>query len=226
MGVVKKSQIDYTFAVDARNAYSYIDHAFISKSMAKDVHSWDTIQSPYNLSDHLPVKLELNLNLDSVLHVKETCSNVVKQDIDGAKGQIIRFNWNKANLADFYELTRIKLADLCVFLTKNNMDELKADYPDIFLKEGFNTMYSNFVVCLKSCCLNCVETLRSDVSKDHQKFWWDAILNDLKKESIYHFNDWINAGKPKSGILFSQMQNARMAYKKEIIRKKNQRVKE
>ena len=51
--------IKYTFFNEKRNAYSYIDHFYISSSNTKSLCSLKTNHDFENLSDHLPVVLNL-----------------------------------------------------------------------------------------------------------------------------------------------------------------------
>jgi hypothetical protein len=56
------------------------------------------------------------------------------------------------------------------------------------------------------------------VRKHALKFWWDQELSDLKSASLNSDRLWKAAGKPKSGALFQQRQQARGAYRLRLRR--------
>ena len=55
--------IRYTFAAKSRNAYSYIDHFYVSSNPANLAHSIKDIDSCENFSDHDPIVLTLDKDI-------------------------------------------------------------------------------------------------------------------------------------------------------------------
>ena len=54
------------------------------------------------------------------------------------------------------------------------------------------------------------------VNKNSLKFWWSCQLSQLKSDSVESNKLWINAGRPRSGPVFSQRQSSRAAYRREL----------
>jgi hypothetical protein len=48
------------------------------------------------------------------------------------------------------------------------------------------------------------------------KFWWSCQLSQLKDESVEANRLWVDAGRPRSGPIFSRRQTTRRAYRREI----------
>ena len=54
-----------------------------------------------------------------------------------------------------------------------------------------------------------------------RKYWWNSTLNDAKRESLTHYNNWIAAGKPKDGPLVTAKTLAHKKYKNAVYAAKN-----
>ena len=66
---------------------------------------------------------------------------------------------------------------------------------------------------LKNCSL---KTIKKRGKRGTRKFWWDECLDDVKQESLRHFNNWKNAGRPAQGILHESKINAHKNYKNAV----------
>ena len=84
--------IDHTFRVESRNAYSVIDHFFVSSTQPNYVNSLVTLDTAFNFSDHLPLVLNLDPNLIAVCKTKTLLQNMTNCLPDKPK---LTFNWKK-----------------------------------------------------------------------------------------------------------------------------------
>jgi len=59
-------------------------------------------------------------------------------------------------------------------------------------------------------------------AKNFCKFWWNNELTELKRLAIVSANIWKEAGKPKSGPIFSNYNKDKLRFK-QAIRKERER---
>ena len=95
--------ITYTYYCETRKARSYIDHFFVSKSMADKVVGCQVIDSSINFSDHLPLTLQCSS--------LPTCSlQARKLRTPAANHKSKRYRWDKADLISYYYATLFHLS--------------------------------------------------------------------------------------------------------------------
>ena len=90
--IIPRPVIDYTFAVESRNAYSSIDNFYISQSLANYSLDLKVLHDSVNFSDHLPLHLVLNSNIIG------TCKNVSSLNpVVTVKNKLVnaRLDWKK-----------------------------------------------------------------------------------------------------------------------------------
>ena len=204
---------DYTFAAESRGAYSIIDHFFVTDTATNFVQSLDVIHDADNLSDHLPLKLELNMN------ILDFCHSISKPSNKNSPAAINKaLNWLEANKAYYYELTRIELVTLHSLVTSETLSELQVSRPDLFTQAGINDIYRNVVHVLLNSALKAVPLKSKPAVRKH---WWDKSLSNERNNSVVHHANWVAAGRPKHGGLFVAKNLARAKYKKHIAKKKS-----
>ena len=71
--------VDYTCAAETSEAYSVIDHFYVSDVNSKYICSLDTIHVSGNLSDHMPLALTLDEGIIELCRVKKlnSCNDTV-----------------------------------------------------------------------------------------------------------------------------------------------------
>ena len=210
------NDIEYTFSVPARNAFSVIDHFFISSNFkACDLLSLETIDHVDNFSDHLPLKLKLQFDskqLYSNLTMPSTGKNV--EDVINN----LCFDWQNSTKDKYYEFTRLELFNLNKTFCGVNVLDLQVTRPDFFTQSGINDLYRNVVHVLINSSLKSIATKNT---KEFKKHWWDAPLKQEKLDSLFHFNNWKDAGKPKEGFLFEAKQASHSKYNTAIYNNKS-----
>ena len=107
----KPCSFDYTFAVESRNAYSIIDYFYVTNVSSNFVISLDVIHDVNNLSDHLPLKLEIS---NKIIQLCSSRTNSAKKSSDFSNYNkcSTALDWLNARKQDYYELTRVELASL------------------------------------------------------------------------------------------------------------------
>ena len=193
--------IDYTFAVEARAAYSLIDHFYVSDMLPSPVLSLNVIHDVVNLSDHLPIKLSMHYKyfnkciefqdkpVAEPLNVNKECPPVHR----------LKFDWRKADTGAYQESVRIGLFQLHKLLSSHDMIELQLLRPDLFTQRGLNNLYRNLVHILTNSAINSVPLREEPKGK---KYWWDNSLCESKNESIKAFQAWKDKGRPLFGESF------------------------
>jgi len=55
-----------------------------------------------------------------------------------------------------------------------------------------------------------------------RKYWWNSDVNDAKSAAISTHNDWVTAGEPRQGDIFSERNDARRQYRAQVTRLKQE----
>jgi len=74
---------------------------------------------------------------------------------------------------------------------------------------SINAYHSQAVDLLINSFLKSVPTFKI---KKVTKFWWDAEFDALKQDSITVHTGWVDAGKPRSGLIFEERNRTRYKY--------------
>lgn len=213
------SHIDFTFSVEGRNAYSYIDHIYITDSLAKSVISLEGIHDIDNFSDHLPIRLKFKN--DSMI---SSCPSINKE-IDASiysNNLNYRLDWVKSEKRSYYELTKMRLFPIWNSLNEKYVSNLIKDNPDLS-QSIINNIYDDIAKILLESSLN---TILKRGNKKSEKFWWNAKLRDEKQNSIACYQQWNEAGRPSHGPEAEAKIEAHKSYKKSIfnVRKTSEKV--
>jgi len=217
----KPSTIQYTFSGKSRDAYSYIDHFYVSSNPANLVHSIKDIDSHENFSDHIPIILTLDKCIFDLCKqdISAQYSHRVNVTVNSDRYENVLLDWENSSKRDYYELTRNEMSTLCDLFLNSDLLALKSLRPDIFSQNGLNDIYRNVVHVLYNSSL---KTIRNKCKKSYNKHWWDISLTEEKKESKKQFELWCSSGKPKSGSVYNDKCEARKKYRKAIFNKKSE----
>ena len=178
-----------------------IDGFVFSSSLKDNVKSVDILQCGNNISDHLPVIMEMSLKTDTM----NRC-NVDKPTVNST------ISWSKMREDEILKY-------------KNVMDSMLDD-----VSVPFSTMEHDYNICTSidhialieeyySKIVDCITVSESYLPKtrpSHQKSYWNNYLTQLKTDSIDAHKAWNDAGSPRHGILFDNKKATNNKYKKEI----------
>jgi exonuclease III len=187
----------YTYCNETSEIYSMIDHCLVSRNLHDKCASVCIIDSVDNFSDHLPVCVKFNVNLYQ--HVLD---------------EIVRFRakWDSESVNEYYNRTRdafYALGDVYVCDTVVCGDSAHNKCIDEYCNE--------IVRVLHDCTVwSCIQNNNSG----GEKMVWSRVLNDAKMTARTMRRIWLQAGKPKSGVVFDNMVRARRAYKIEVKKAK------
>ena len=126
------STITYTFSGKSREAYSHIDHFYVSNKPANLVHSIKDIDANGNFSDHIPIALELDIDLYDPC--KQTTNVDIRHSMVKSDNNYVNvlFDWENSSKVVYYNLTRIELNGLCNLFLNSDLKALTTVRPDIF----------------------------------------------------------------------------------------------
>ena len=228
----------YTFRKDTQNVSSFIDYFMISDEMAYNLSEFKVLENVVNLSDHSPIHIIIDLFSAMI----PTCTEPLlagynsgtkgKGGIERMPSQTRRLRWDHANLEHYYAaslaLTKPLMLDVEAFYSVN------VELNNVYLPSHINTYCgcinyegNNICSCRQSAialielsCSRLVSGLTEianrtipQLNNSTLKFWWNDELSELKKNAFHSNIKWLEAGKPKSGVLADCMKSDKYAYK-------------
>ena len=175
------------------NSYSLLDYVFVSESLVPYVTSVNILDSVSNLSDHLPVAVDLSLDIVTFKPENVTLPMLI--------------DWK--SIDDETRSRYESVMDECL----NNLNipnflhgpQSCNDSSHIIAIERY---YSDLIECIKTADLQlprCKPTMR--------KCYWNEQLSSLKNDSIVAYDYWKINNCPKSGPIFEMKKNAHYRYK-------------
>ena len=94
----------YSYLQESTGKSSLIDNFIVSETLVADIKKLDITESGINLSDHLPVIMELNLPIDD-----RECSHG-----ESVNKQTNSLRWDRADLFQYYRNTYNNLSNIKV----------------------------------------------------------------------------------------------------------------
>jgi len=217
----------YTYQHASLDNRSYVDFIFVQSTSKSVVLDYKIVEFPLNISDHLPVMI--NMNLDNKLLI---ISESLNSDNNGALDSINnRLRWDHADLQNYYfqcflDFENLML-ELDVWLKSFNSESFfclfcashSAHICSRHLgrkeksRQMINQLYERSVACLQNAAVKYVNATPPNV----YKHWWDKVASDYKLVALSDFKKWVSEGKPISGIFFNQMKTSKKAYKLHLL---------
>ena len=186
---------------------SLIDHFCVSSTLVEVISDFNIISDGDNLSDHLPVIMEIDfpyfLNVDGGIQLHKNVNDLNS-----------RFNWNNAskdNIQAFRFNLDKHLSDIDVPL-------------DAVLCSNFNcvTHYDDFLKfhynIVDACVKSTIESIEKSVHKKpkNKLIGWNKLVRPYKDSAIFWHKIWKDSDSPSSGIIFDIRKNTRARYHCEI----------
>jgi hypothetical protein len=230
---------DYTYHHDSLNNKSYVDYFIVSSSLCSHIVNHSVLDEELNFSDHLPISLNVCLNLVANASSGLCYTKGVSNDSKPASSK--SFRWDHCNLALYYDATYTLLLPV--------LNELNGIYYETLSNSWYHNAgveyseYSHFdpkLPLAKSSAIQLIENLYSNITSGlyHAalqtiprvksgclRFWWDQELNCFKDKAMLSNTRWIAAGKPCSGPLFDEKKKDKYAYRNCIRSKKKYETK-
>ena len=187
------------------NSYTLLDYVIVSESLRNSVSNVAICHYPDNLSDHLPVTIDLELCV-------QICGRI------NSAYRAPSINWSKIDNNTKQQYANIMeecLDSISVpFHTILHGSCACDDSDHIFQIEK----YFNDIVNAVKTAENYLPKSRPGVSKHY----WSDELSDLKSASCDAFSLWNDAGKPSSGPIFDLKKRSHYHYKLAINRAKKE----
>lgn len=189
----------FTYVSDAHGTVSWIDHIVTTLSAHKIINDIYVLND-YVTSDHLPLVMEVSLNL-----IKLTSSG------EGRTGIPSGIKWDsltKEDVADYKHTTSELLSDVYIdhslFLCNNSKC---CDHLHI---EAIDRLYSEITGAL----LGASETLcRKNNGNYKQVLGWNDICKEGHSQARSAFLVWVQASKPRCGVVYDSMRKSRAHFK-------------
>ena len=189
------STIDYTYSALDGEVASIIDHVFTNNV---NVSSYVTIDSIDNLSDHLAVSCELNVDVNY--------SNVP------VKNNVKQVSWKKATVLhiDRYRSELCRHLEQCNVLNDLNVcDGISCKSPGK-CEDTNNKLYD---VIVNTCSVVANECIPMSGPRGKSKIpGWKENIEPVRQRSIFWHALWKDNGRPQTGIVASIMRKTRKEY--------------
>ena len=176
-------------------SYTLLDYIFISAELVPFVDSIEILNDALNTSDHLPVKL--SLNIDIVSNIPKVTTSSLPSIVD----------WKRVNgdiKMNYENVMRECLDAISVPCTLHD-DHICNDTNHIASIEKY---YLDIVRCIYTADLQlpkCTPSL--------QKTYWNEQLTLLKNDSITAHEYWKISGFPRTGPIFEAKKQSHYKYK-------------
>jgi len=180
---------------------SFIDHCFVSGSFWQRVLNVQICESGANLSDHMPLIINLH------------CPHLTLSDSQVDNARVIRrysWRWDKTDKSAYYDcsskLFRCWLQNL----------GLSGDFSPVVIEAMYSfsldDLYNAIVSSLHDVSVQTV--LR--VPQNSLKPLCNDELDSLKLSAIFWHNIWVSAGSPGSGYVHQLKCSSKLLYKKKL----------
>ena len=189
----------FTYHHKGLNQKKWIDHFLVSEALLPDkIHGCSILDEGDNLSDHLPITLNLAINASghsSVPPTVQPCRKLLWEKI--TPWQINDYTQRLSALVDVLPPPEVELrcGTTCICSSSS-------------CKQSIQEEYDGLLQCLKSAD-SFLPRFKGGIAKG----WWTDDLSKLKNKSIEVHNAWKNAGKPQSGPINEERLRVRAAYK-------------
>ena len=187
------TDVSYTRCNVKQNSFSLLDYFFVSRGLIPYINNIEIVDSVLNLSDHLPVKLSIDIDIVTVPVINTIMPTVVDwKNVNG-------------NVRTNYE---------------NVMDDCLNGLiiPDIVHGDHVCNNPSHLIAIEQYYCdiLNCVKTADLQLPRctpTTRKGYWNNELSMLKNDSIVAYDFWKLSNCPKNGPIFEAKKRAHYRYK-------------
>ena len=166
--------------------------------------------------------LDLNINLSDHRPICVICSFVFDDEADNDDDDVLQsssavyvsqLRWDKADLKLYRDITEYYLQPIySELLELERSCSISIDTIDSVYKRIVDILTYSADVTVPKC------------KKNFFKFWWDSDMDELKGKSIASCKLWKEAGKPRSGPIFTIYRRDKALYKNTIrMRQKKER---
>ena len=185
------------------NSHTLIDGIIVSKALVPYIDNVRISNYGGNVSDHLPVELDLNVVVTKAEAVKKTIEPYI--------------NWSKlsAETISLFQQRMTENLDRIVFSHDNVLHGSQL-YQNDCHKLDLENYYNDIIAAVVDA-----ESCLPQSKPVFQRSYWSTDLDRLKKQSIDCTEHWKRMGCPSSGPIFNCKRVCSLKYKSEIRRQKS-----
>ena len=188
----------YTRCDVKRNSYTLIDCILVSHTLQPFIENIEIYHHHMNVSDHVPIRLTLNVDFDSFKPSGNTFTNYIpwnslkEEELDSFRSSMT------------YHLDQIEIPISAI----NHYDVLCDNTQHLISLEKY---YCDIVKAIVKADL-VLPRLKHGLSKP----FWSPELSELKRKSLDAFTLWKSVGCPRSGVIYSEKNSAHAQYKRQL----------
>ena len=191
------ANVPYTFVCTKNGTTSTLDHFLISPNLVNSVISYETLDSHNNFSDHLPLKLTLSIDVESLTTVERNFRPCVA--------------WHKCNDTHLSNY-RDKIDKILLKLINPNHEALRCTNKNCV---EHNTYISNLYNAIIKACAEASEACLPHNSHAGGKRiipgWKEHVQEHADRAKLWH-EVWVQKNKPRDGIYANLKRKSRMQY--------------
>jgi hypothetical protein len=190
-----------TFRRNSEHDGSFIDNFRVTSDLQSLVSKSYIIDSGDNLSDHLPICIELTLTVNKPIFNSSVMN-----------GQP-HLRWDKGDIISYYNYTYNLLS--CIPVSGELWNCLKYEGKGGCMNVAqwcVNNVYNSIVNGLSLSA----EAYVPCTKPGFYKLWWNEALSEMKEASIAAYKMWIACNRPRQLGIFLKMKSAKIAVKRAI----------
>ena len=198
------SHVDYSYESKSNHSRSLVDHFVITENLFCNIVDYSVIHDGDNLSDHSPISMTLNVNVDYVI--------------------------NDHSVDSSYPLQWHKVSEYNIACYKDRLDHfLKslhvpwcAIHCNDYLCKIHDTQLQLFHDAIIDSCIKASNDSIPRNKKVHSIPGWNETVEPYKQDAIFWHKLWKDNGSPCNGVLSDIRRRTRLKYHQAVkLAKKN-----
>ena len=205
------AKVPFTFHNE--NSRSTLDHFILTNNLFSSVSKYESLFLVDDFSDHVPIKLELSININY--------SDVV------SRAHISSTAWHKCSIYQKQEFIN-KLDSLLLQINIQHEAIACNGVNCTEHKDFINSLYSNII----NYCISADEILPKTKANDHFKkndivAGWNEFVSDHRKNALFWHQYWLDQGRPSQGqiALCRRRSRAKYHYAVRFVNKEKNKIK-
>ena len=190
--------VDYTFYKN--DVSSYIDHVFFSKFASENVSNCKILCMPDNVSDHLPIRTDIVLNVN----VPSDCS------IPKTMGVAYpRIDWSDTRQRQSFSKHAAEAAKMLPNIDIDNIQNQKSARTQI------DNLCDSLKDVIHGSAQKVIDDKHGSYKGKHQKrHWWNGDCLFYRDKQRFWFSLWKAAGRPRTGQVFTCYKLSKKSFRK------------